>query len=75
MNKYRILLMGAALSIFLTSCGTRQTKEAAADTTEITQLSELTEELTLNDSDENIQIFTMKIGNDPQKSRLKIFPN
>ena len=76
MNKYGILLMGAALSIFLTSCGARQTKEAttennaAADTTEITQLSELTEELTLNDSDEDIQVFTMKIGNDPQKSHL-----
>ena len=70
MKKYRILLIGAALPIFLTSCGSRQTKEVAADTTEITQLSELIEELMLNDSDEDIQVFTMKIGNDSQKSHL-----
>ncbi|MDO4704584.1 polysaccharide deacetylase family protein [Tannerella sp.] len=76
MKKNKILLMGALASLFLMGCGSRQAKEAAADnnattdTTEITQLSELTEELTLNDSDEDIQVFTMKIGNDPNKSHL-----
>lgn len=76
MKNNKILLLGAVASIFLMGCGGRQTKETAvdnnatADTAEVTQLAELTEELTLNDSDEDIQVFTLKIGNDPQKSHL-----
>ncbi len=76
MKNNKILLLGAVASIFLMGCGGRQTKETAvdnnamADTAEVTRLADLTEELTLNDSDEDIQVFTLKIGNDPERSHL-----
>ncbi len=81
MKNNKILLLVVVASIFLMGCGGRQTKETAvdnnamADTAEVTRLADLTEELTLNDSDEDIQVFTMKIGNDPERSHLSVsFP-
>ncbi|WP_202898685.1 polysaccharide deacetylase family protein [Porphyromonas macacae] len=40
------------------------------DSVEVARISDLTKEFTLNDSDEDVQVFTMKIGNDPDKSHL-----
>ncbi|MBB3894533.1 polysaccharide deacetylase family protein [Bacteroides pyogenes] len=80
-KNYRFFLSGALCLLLVAGCGSKQSSKSVSeadtvlDSVEVTQLSELTEEITLNDSDEDIQVFTMRIGNDPDKSHLTVsFP-
>ena len=80
-KNYRFFLSGALSLLLVAGCGSKQSSKSVSETdtvldsVEVTQLSELTEEITLNDSDEDIQVFTMRIGNDPDKSHLTVsFP-
>lgn len=76
MKTSKIILAIMCCALLLHGCGSRQSKKAspsqvtAFETAEETNLSKLTEELAINETDEDIQVFTMKIGNDPQKSHL-----
>ncbi|MDO4692475.1 MAG: polysaccharide deacetylase family protein [Porphyromonadaceae bacterium] len=78
MKRYTtLLLVGLSLLLLTASCGSKQSKDSStndnelqSDTVEVTDLAVLTENLTLDDSDEDVQVFTIKIGNDPDKSHL-----
>ena len=74
MKNHKIILAIICSAFMLHGCGTRQSKKVVSsqtfETAEETNLSRLTEELSVKETDEDIQVFTMKIGNDPQKSHL-----
>lgn len=82
MNKYQLrFIIGAFVALFATNCGLNPNKsdgsgvEIAADSLSANQIKALTEEVNLDELDEDIQVFTLKIGNDPDKNHLTVsFP-
>lgn len=82
MKKYSFFLSALLVASLLVGCGSNSSSNTTSEGTtsetenlEIRQLADLTEEIKLSETDEDVQVFTTKIGNDPDKSHLTVsFP-
>lgn len=81
MNQYIKPILGAVAALALYSCGSKPAQQTPTtqvptqDEKPTGELAELLEEIDIQDLGNDIQVFTTKIGNDPNKHNLTIsFP-